>query len=70
MRILQRYVAHELYPLIIDALSTADVVGLTEGHQRGPGATTATADGNGASDCRSMTPSDWPCGSVLSEVNV
>lgn len=29
MRMLQRYLARELYPLIIDALRTASVVGLT-----------------------------------------
>jgi hypothetical protein len=29
MRMLQRYVARELYPLIIDALRSAAVVGLT-----------------------------------------
>jgi hypothetical protein len=29
MRMLQRYVARELYPLIIDALRTAAVPGLT-----------------------------------------
>ena len=29
MRMLQRYVAHELYPLIIDALRSTVVTGLT-----------------------------------------
>ena len=29
MRMLQRYIARELYPLITDALSTADIAGLT-----------------------------------------
>jgi hypothetical protein len=29
MRMLQRYIARELYPLIIDARRTADVDGLT-----------------------------------------
>ena len=29
MRMLQRYIARELYPLITDALGTAAIVGLT-----------------------------------------
>jgi hypothetical protein len=29
MRMLQRYIARELYPLIIDALRATDIVGLT-----------------------------------------
>jgi hypothetical protein len=29
MRMLQRYVAHELYPLIIDALRATPIIGLT-----------------------------------------
>jgi hypothetical protein len=34
MRILQRYIARELYPLIIDALRASATIGLTWGHQR------------------------------------